>query len=118
VEMCKSRFLQANVLDLREFTADRIGADETVIMSETLEHLERPVGVELLGKLLGSTASKIIITVPDNCHGPEEVPEHTALFNDEYLSGMLADAEIDNDAWEVQVDSADEQHLICVITRK
>lgn len=115
VDMCKARFLDADVLDLRDLNTSVM--HEYVVMSETLEHLERGVGVDVLDTIRQSVAQKIIITTPNNCMGPNEVPEHTALFNDEYLNGMLTDAGYD-DNWDVVVNDADEQHLICVITRK
>ena len=118
VEMCKARFLDAQVLDLRELDGPDLGDADTVVVSETLEHLERDIGVKVLHTLLSSDVERIIITTPDGCLGPDEVPEHTALFDVGYLSGMLEDADIDNDTWEVAVDTADTHHLICVITRK
>ncbi len=122
VDMCKTRFLNAHVLDLRVFTADRIGVDETIIMSETLEHLEREAGVTLMTKLMTSTASRIIITTPNDCMGPEEVPEHTALFSAEYIEKMLEEASDDGvpdgPRWEFTFADADEHHLICILNRK
>jgi len=117
VEMCKARFLQANVLDLREFTSDRIGQDETVVMSETLEHLDHQLGVKLLTLIRESSAQKLIITTPNNCMGPEEVPEHTALFNEELVRKMLAMAGYSEREWAINVEPADKHHLIAVAER-
>lgn len=115
VEMCKARFLDADVLDLRD--ANQSLFHGTVIMSETLEHLEREAGIKLLKQINASRANKLIVTTPNNCMGPEEVPEHTALFNSEYLEAMLADAGYGED-WTYSVESADDHHLIMVAERK
>jgi 2-polyprenyl-3-methyl-5-hydroxy-6-metoxy-1,4-benzoquinol methylase len=116
VDMCKARFLDADVLDLREFTPGRIGTDEIVVISETLEHLERDAAVELLGKIRESSAQRLIITTPNNCMGPNEVPEHTALFNEEYLRAMLEEAGFAAES--TTCSEADDHHLLCVVDRE
>lgn len=117
VDACKARFLEAVVRDLRHLNADMVEGYDTIIMTETLEHLEPELGAQVLKVLLGSPAKRIIITTPDNCMGPEEVPEHTALFDEELIRNMTEEADPDM-LWDVEVDSADEKHLICILNRK
>ena len=123
VDMCKARFLSANVLDLAKFSGQHIMDDSIVIMSETLEHLDRDVGVQVLTEIRMSRATKIILTTPNNCMGPDEVPEHTALFNADYIRLMLVDAGFPPDEggpmkWALSFEDADEHHLICVLERQ
>jgi hypothetical protein len=115
VDMCKARFLDADVLDLREANPSLFHG--TVVMSETLEHLEPSVGVKLLEQIQASRADKLIITTPNNCMGPDEVREHTALFNEALVRDMLTKAGF-IDTWEIRVDEADKHHLIAVVERK
>lgn len=121
VDMCKARFLDAEVLDLRNLDPNthlyRANLP-TIIMSETLEHLERPVGVEVLGKIRQSSPGKLILTTPNNCMGPEDVPEHTALFNREHVVDMLMDAGFSTDQWDISFEEADAYHLMTVVERK
>ena len=119
VDMCKTRFLTAQVLDLRSLRPDHMWVDQSdhvVVMTETLEHLERPIGVQVLGTIRHSNPSKIIITTPDNCMGPEELPEHTALFNKEYVQAMLDEADFSE--YNVEFTNPYPTHLMCVVTRK
>lgn len=120
VEMCKSRFLNAHVKDLRDIEVHQLGTfpGTCIVMSETLEHLERGVGVELLSKIRESEATKCVITTPNNCMGPNEVPEHTALFNQDYIVDMLMEAGFSVDDWEISFEEADQHHLMTVIERK
>lgn len=112
VDMCAARFLDADVLDLRDLTVEDLSGAEVVVMSETLEHLERSAALHVLRVLKDSDATEAIITTPNNCMGPDEVPEHTALFNEEYLLGLLNEAGCSGD---IMVDAADDHHLICHI---
>lgn len=121
VDMCKARFLDAEVLDLRNLDPMihlYYNFRPTIVMSETLEHLDRPVGVEVLGKIRQSSPGKLIITTPNNCMGPDEVREHTALFNEAHVQVMLDDAGYDGDQWDISFEEADEHHLMTVVERK
>ena len=118
VEMCQTRFLDAEVLDLRALEHEHVRFADVVIMSETLEHLERPAGVHVLRKVREADVDKLVITTPDNCMGPDEMPEHTALFEREYLRDMLLEAGFDQNTYVVAFEQADEHHLICVVERK
>lgn len=115
VDMCKARFLDAEKLDLRDLTVEDLHGADTLVMSETLEHIERPAAVKLLRVIEASGIPKVIITTPNNCMGPDEVPEHTALFNEEYLLGLLDEAGL---CGETQIDRADDAHLICIIEKE
>ena len=118
VDMCRARFLKAHVLDLRELDAQHLDTANVVVMSETLEHLERDIGVKVLASIGESLAQKLIITTPDNCMGPDEVPEHTALFNRDHVVDMLMDAGFSTETHIIEFDRADDHHLICVVERK
>jgi len=115
VEMAKSRFLDAKVLDVRDFAATMVG--EVVVMTEILEHLDRGTAIDLLRKLGESVASKIIFTTPNGCMGPEEVPEHTALFDMDYVEELLGEALGPDNPWRITMEPADDNHLICVMER-
>lgn len=115
VDACAVRFLRATKCDLRQLTVDQCKGYDTVVMSETLEHMGRSDGVQLLRTLAESSATKIIITVPNNCMGPEEVPEHTALFNEAYMRELLSEVGLETAA---QFSVADDLHLLCVIERE
>jgi len=110
VDACAARFLNAEVLDLSDLEPSHVEGADIVVMSETLEHLERGAAVKLLRTVKDSGVAEMIITTPDNCMGPDEVPEHTALFNEEYLLGLLNAAGCSGD---IMVDKADDRHLIC-----
>ena len=112
VDMCAARFLKAEVLDLRQLDVSHLEGADTIVMSETLEHLERDVALKVLRTIKDSGVAELIITTPDNCMGPDTVPEHTALFNEEYLRALLDEAEV---CGEIQIDSADDRHLICFV---
>jgi len=115
VNMAKSRFLDARVLDVNNITPADLGND-TVVMTELIEHMDRADAVNLLSLINHETSvRRIIITCPDNCMGPEEVPEHTALFNSEYLLELITDAGLQ--VWSVSIDQADANHLICIVER-
>jgi 2-polyprenyl-3-methyl-5-hydroxy-6-metoxy-1,4-benzoquinol methylase len=122
VDMCRARFLSAEKKDLRHLVNPQSVGYDTIIMSEVLEHLERGAGVKLLGTIMRSTAEHIIITTPNDCMGPSEVPEHTALFDFNYLTKMLEEAVGDTEdapKWAPEImEAADDHHLICVLKRQ
>lgn len=116
VDMAKSRFLDVEVLDVRNLQKDM--TRDIVVMTELVEHLNREDAIELFRKLsYESTSRKIIFTTPDGCMGPEEVPEHTALFDKEYVQGLLQEALPEDHGWTVTIEKADDAHLICVMER-
>jgi hypothetical protein len=93
VDMCKTRYLDAHVLDLSELKDTHIPGDTTcVVMCETLEHLSPSTAQRVLDVIYKSTANTVIITVPDDCMGPEQVREHTALFNEALVKDLLEKA--------------------------
>ncbi len=117
LEMCEARFLNVAELDLKNFSYQHAESANTIVMSETLEHLDRDVGVQLLSEIRRTQAQRIIITTPDNCMGPDEVPEHMALFNKNYITEMLHESQIGEVEWKWKFEKADDHHLICVVDR-
>lgn len=114
VDMATARFLDAeqldiaNNVDLVEFKAD------VVIATEFMEHIDAGAFAEVVSNAL-THADKLVFTVPDNCMGPDEVPEHTALFNEELVRDRL---QMCTDAgYTLRIDKADTQHLICIVEK-
>jgi len=117
VDMCRARFLNAVVGDIRGSGILYEGAD-VLIASEVLEHLNRDDAVTLIRRIHAGDIRKVIFTTPNNCMGPSEVPEHTALFNQEYIEGLHNEALGENfTKWQYNVTSADAHHLIWVMWR-
>jgi hypothetical protein len=113
IAYAKARFLKAEVLDLRSLVPEHLAGCDTVIATEVLEHLDEDVFHWVLCAIHNSPARQFIFTVPDNCMGPDEVPEHTALFNEELIRERLTPYE----GWTLTIEKADEKHLICVMER-
>ena len=116
---CKTRFLDAAVLDMRHLTLDNLSGNgfDTIIMTELLEHLENDIVIRVLKLFAQCDVQKIIITVPDNCMPPEEVLEHMAVYSEERLMELFEETGILKNHT-VQIDSADDDHLICLIEKK
>jgi hypothetical protein len=118
VEMAKTRFLDARVLDVRELTPDHLEDATTVVMTELVEHLNQQDAIDLLVQLdTTEQVTRIIFTTPDGCMGPDEVPEHTALFDADYVRDLLDEAQMTRGQWSISIDKADDHHLICVMER-
>jgi len=110
-------YAQARGLNAFEFRVqdlpDEALSCEVVVATEVFEHLDEADFFELMDKIDEVGVEKIIFTVPDNCMGPDEVPEHTALFNEELVRERMARYA----DWTLRIDKADEHHLICVMER-
>lgn len=92
--------LHAVEWDIREVDWEdtRLYDFDTVIMMEVLEHLDRPDAVDVLaGIRSGVIPDRLLITTPNRCMGPEDVPEHTALFSPQYLVDLLVEAGYNDD---------------------
>ena len=117
VEACKARFLTAEQLDLSVLQPSHIEFADVVVATEVMEHLDESVFNRVTEIVLGTPGvKKFVFTVPDNCLGPDELPEHTALFNEELVRSRL-DAYV-QDEWELNIRSGDDTHIICVLTRR
>lgn len=117
IEMAKARFLDARVLDVRKLDIVHLEDADTVVATELIEHLDRNAAVGLFRILDASSVHKIIFTTPNGCMGPEEVPEHTALFDMDYVEELLGDALGPDNPWRITMEPADDKHLICVMER-
>ena len=113
VEMAKTRFLDAELLDMKVVTTLHIGEADTVVATELMEHLDENVFHRVVDAVDKSSATKFVFTTPDDCMGPDEVLEHTALFNDELIHERLARYE----GWTYRVVKADDHHLMVVMER-
>lgn len=61
---------------------------DVVVATETLEHLDCPDS--LIQEMIRVARQKVIISVPDNCLGPNEEKEHRQMFTAETLNQMLS----------------------------
>jgi hypothetical protein len=57
---------------------------------EVVEHIE-PEDAAHLFDLVLSLGKRLIISVPDNCMGPDEEPEHVDLFSFEKVCDITAE---------------------------
>jgi SAM-dependent methyltransferase len=113
VEMAKTRFLDCVRKSVSDLTAADLGTPDVVVATELVEHLSKP-DLDHLLKLVADSTAKFVFTVPDNCMGPKDVPEHQALFNEELVQEIVKKAGF-FDAWSLKIEKADAQHLICVL---
>jgi len=113
VEACKARFLDAERLDVQHVEIEHLKEPEVVVATELMEHLDERVFHHVMQTIHDSKAKKFIFTVPDNCMGPDQVPEHTALFNKELVAERMGRYK----GWDLRIGKADANHLICVMER-
>jgi SAM-dependent methyltransferase len=119
VAFAKARFLDCEQKAVKDLTLEDLKAD-VIVATELMEHLDEADYYHMLGLVQESRATKFIFTVPDDCMGPEEVPEHTALFNEAlvrerhstFIKGNMDFADFD-----LRVEKADDNHLIVVMER-
>jgi predicted TPR repeat methyltransferase len=117
VEACRSRFLRADQLDLGLLRPEDLEFTDMVIATEVMEHLDETTFHRVAEIVLNTTTvNRFVFTVPDNCMGPDDVPEHTALFNEELVRTRL-DSYVQA-GWDLNIRKADDSHLICVMTRR
>lgn len=114
VEICKTRFLDVELLDMRDIKPEHINDGDVVVATELMEHLDEHVFHKVVKTVVNSGAKKFIFTTPDDCMGPDEVSEHTALFNEELIQERLARYE----DWSYHVTQADDKHLLVVMERR
>lgn len=114
VELCCARFLNAYKKMVHELTAEDLAPADVVVAMEVVEHLE-PEDVNFLFTLVTSQRKRMIFTVPNNCMGPEEVPEHNALFNEEKVREIVQPFLAD---YELAVSPGDDHRLMCILQPK
>ncbi len=111
-EMAHARFLRAERKSVSALSAADLTAD-VIIGTEIVEHLI-PEDVRHLFSLIDMCAAhKFIFTVPDNCFGPDETPEHQDLFNETKVREICAPF----NNWDLRIFKADDKHLICIMER-
>ncbi len=116
VEMAKTRFLDAEELDLKSLSPEHLVGAVHVVATEVMEHLDEPDFNGVVTRVVDTpSVENFIFTVPDNCMGPDEVPEHTALFNEELVRSRLNGLRHE---WDLHIEKADAHHLICVLSRR
>jgi len=113
VAYAKARFLDVAQLDVASIGERMLDYADIVVATELMEHLDEDVFHSVVSTIHESPIRKFIFTVPDNCMGPDEVPEHTALFNEELVRERL----VQYTGWKLRIDKADDHHLICVMER-
>ncbi len=117
VEMARARFLDAHVKDIADLTPDDLTGGG-VVATELMEHLSEEVFDHVIDCFAESLLGYFIFTVPDNCMGPDEVPEHTALFNEQLVRQRLGRyTERDHLPYTLRINKADDNHLICVLEK-
>ena len=119
VAFAKARFLDCEQKAVKDLTIDDLG-EGTVVATELMEHLDENDYYYMLGLVQESLATKFIFTVPDDCMGPEDVPEHTALFNEELVRARHKQFREGNEGFalfDLRVEKADDNHLIVVMER-
>jgi len=89
VDQCNSRFLNAYQKAVHALATDDLGDAQTIIAVEVIEHLQPEDAQHLFDLVMGS-GKRLIVSVPDNCMGPEEVPEHVDLFSFEKVEEITA----------------------------
>jgi len=114
VEMAKTRFLDAHVLDVRELDVNHLDGASVVVATELVEHLDRDVFDYVMNTIDYSKTGKFIFTVPNKCMGPEEEPEHVALFDAnlvrKYVKSWAS-------RWSLRILKADKYRLLCIMER-
>ena len=116
VEMCKAKFLNASVLDVKDLAHDHFSGADCLLAVELMEHLEESTFLTVIQKWLTSETNKFVFTVPDNCMGPDEVPEHTALFNEELVRERIG-REFQGEAPSMRFSKPDDKHLMVVLEK-
>jgi len=114
VDMARGRFLDAEVLDINQLTPEHLGEADVIVATEIMEHLEENAFHHVISCVTQSSAKKFVFTVPDNCMGPDAVPEHTALFSEQLVSDRLQA----HPEWALaRIEHADEDHLLFELER-
>jgi hypothetical protein len=114
VEAAKARFLNVAQLDVARLEQEHLVGAVHVVATEMMEHLDEFVFHKVVKEVTDCpSVESFIFTVPDNCMGPDEVPEHTALFNEQLVRERTARYE----GWDLEVQQADDHHLICILRR-
>ena len=114
VEMAKTRFLDAIQLDMKELNLTHLVGAVHVIATELMEHPDEHVFNHVVARVLDTpSVESFIFTVPDNCMGPDEVREHTALFNEQLVRDRVGGIT----GWDLEVQQGDANHLLCVLRR-
>ena len=113
IAYARARFLDVAEVDVAKIDGCMFDHAHAVIATELMEHLDEDVFHRVVSTIHESPVRKFVFTVPDNCMGPDEVPEHTALFNEELVRERMAGYE----GWSLRIDKADAHHLICVMER-
>ena len=117
VEIAKQRFLNASQLDVTELAVTDLmpwtNSADVIVATEIMEHLEEDAFHHVINMVEQSGVKKFVFTVPDNCMGPDEIPEHTALFS----QGLVLERTKRYTAWTLRMEQADEKHIICVMER-
>ena len=118
VAQAKARYLNAVVRDVRELSSLELGELTTgtrnaIVATELAEHLDQEALARLMSVINGSGVEVVVLTTPWKCMGPEEVPEHTVLVDEQWVEEaqhMLPNYEL------VSCGQVDDAHAIHVWT--
>ena len=109
---CTARGLDAEQSDVMDLPIEAFDK-ETLVATELMEHLDKEDFFTLMNRINASGVKKFVFTVPDNCMGPDQIPQHTALFNED-LVRLRMKGYTD---WTLRIGKADEFRLLCVMER-
>lgn len=89
-----------------------------VIVSEVLEHLlRRRRFLREIARIL-KPAGRAVVSVPDNCMGPEEEPEHTIRYTAHTLRLLLEEYFHVEEIFSIQDENPKDQSLVAVVRKK
>lgn len=94
VAQCLARGLDAEQVDLRELGAGQSGCtlDQAtdIVATELLEHLDDDTLTHVMDQISKrKNIKRLVLTVPDECMPPNEVPEHERMFTQESMRQLL-----------------------------
>jgi len=116
VAQAKARYLNAVIRDVRELSSLELdelttGTRNAIVATELAEHLDQEALARLLSVINSSGVEVVVLTTPWKCMGPEEVPEHTVLVDEQWVESaqlMLPNYEL------VSCGQVDDAHAIHV----
>jgi len=94
VAQCHARGLDAEVVDLKKLGEGQSGHTlnqaTDVVATELLEHLDDDALTCVMDQIAKrKNIKRLVVTVPDECMPPEEVPEHERMFTVESMRQLL-----------------------------
>ena len=90
VMQCEARGLNAVQMDVSKPNMHVLAQATDVVATELLEHLDDDTLHTIMDSIAQTDSIKrLIVTVPDECMPPEEVPEHMRMFSDTTMRQLM-----------------------------